>query len=124
MNCTADLSLLACGAAVRCAMRRSCFILVLLAACALPAKEQSRPAWHEQRQQPSDLEIGGDLAGLPTGSTRYVTRKELLAMPQVSYTVSDDANFKGPAQIGGVALDELAKQIGAAPEADMAVAIC
>jgi|SRR5579871_174625 len=124
MNCTADLRLPACAAAVRCAMRRPWFILVLLAACAFPAKEQSRPAWHEQRQQPSDLEIGGDLAGLPPGSTRYVAREELLALPQVSYTVSDDTNFKGPTQIAGVALDELAKQVGAAPEAGTVIAIC
>ena len=118
------MSLLGRGGALRCAMRRLWFIPFLLAVCALPAKEQSRPRWHEQRQLASDLEIGGDLAGLPRGSTRYVTREELLALPQVSYTVSDDANFTGPTQIVGVAPEELAKQLGAAPEADMVVAIC
>jgi mono/diheme cytochrome c family protein len=124
MNCIADLSLPGRGAGVRCAVRRTWFILVLLAVFALPAKEQSRPTWHEQRQLPSDLEIGGDLAGLAPGSTRYVTREELLALPQVSYTVSADANFAASTKITGVALDELIRQFGAATEASMAVAIC
>ena len=31
--------------------------------------------------------FAGDLAGLPSGTTRYLTRDDLLALPQVSYTV-------------------------------------
>jgi mono/diheme cytochrome c family protein len=124
MYCIADLSLLGHAAALRCAMRWTWVIFALLALQPFPATAQSRPAWHEKRQLPSDLEIGGDLVGLPPRSTRYVTREELLAMPQVNYTVSDDSNFAVPTQIGGVELEALAKQLGAAPEADTVIAIC
>jgi mono/diheme cytochrome c family protein len=77
------------------------------------------------RESPSDLEVGGALAGLPPGTTRYVTREDLLSLPQVSYTVTNDPNFKGlgPTRVSGVPLEELAKRF-AAPGADLVVAIC
>jgi mono/diheme cytochrome c family protein len=80
---------------------------------------------HTTRSSPSDLEVGGELAGLPPESTRYVTRQDLLALPQVSYTVTNDPNFKGlgPMRISGISLDELAKRFAAA-NADLVVAIC
>ncbi len=80
---------------------------------------------HTTRELPSDLELGGELAGLPPGTTRYVTRKDLLALPQVSYTVTGDPSFKGlgPTRVSGVSLEELAKRFAAA-NADMVVAIC
>ena len=71
-----------------------------------------------------DLEIGGELAGLPPGTTRYVTRDELLALPQVSYTVTDDANFTVPTKVSGVPLEDLIRALGGAPDADLVVAIC
>ena len=37
---------------------------------------------------------------------RYITREQLLALPQVGYTVTNDANFDGPTQISGVELDQ------------------
>jgi len=79
---------------------------------------------HATRESPSDLELGGELAGLPPGSTRYVTRHDLLALPQVSYTVTDNPSFKGlgPTRISGVSLEELAKRFAGA-NADMVVAI-
>jgi hypothetical protein len=67
------------------------------------------------RQSPSDLEVGGDLAGLPHGATRYITRDDLLALPQVTYTVTDDSNFTGPTKISGVQLEELTRSLGAGP---------
>jgi|SRR5579872_14955 len=76
------------------------------------------------RESSSDLEVGGELAGLSPGLTRYITREDLLTFPQVTYTVSDDSNFAGPTKIGGVPLEMLAKSLGAAPQADMVVAIC
>lgn len=82
------------------------------------------PALRVERGSPSDLEIGGDLAGLPPGTTRYLTRDDLLTLPQVNYTVTDDANFTGPTQITGVLLEELNKKLAATPESDMLVAIC
>lgn len=79
---------------------------------------------HATRELPSDLELGGELAGLPPKTTRYITRQDLLALPQVSYTVTDDPSFKdlGPTRISGVSLEELAKRFAAA-NADMVVAI-
>jgi mono/diheme cytochrome c family protein len=81
-------------------------------------------ALHAERSSPSDLELGGEIAGLPPGATRYLTREDLLALPQVSYTVTDDANFTGPTQISGVLLEELTRRLSAAPATDMVVAIC
>src|SRR5271154_2327307 len=89
-----------------------------------PASNVSRPQLHEKRASALDLEVGGDLAGMPTGIMRYLRREDLLALPQVSYTVTDDANFKGPTQVNGVSLEELAQRFGANPEADLVVAIC
>lgn len=76
------------------------------------------------RQSPSDLEVGGELAGLPPGTTRYITRNDLLALPQVTFTVTGDTNFMDSPRISGVRLEELAKRIAAAPASDMVVAIC
>jgi mono/diheme cytochrome c family protein len=79
---------------------------------------------HVQRLSPSDLELGGELAGLPPGTTRYITRDDLLAMRQATYTVTGDPNFTHPTQISGVLLEELIQHGGAAPESDLIVAIC
>lgn len=95
---------------------------ILLAAIPLPATRGIKLL--AQRTSPTDLEAGGELAGVPRGETRYVTRAELLAMPQVSFTVRDDSNFTGPTQIKGVLLEELARELGTAPAADLVVAIC
>jgi mono/diheme cytochrome c family protein len=76
------------------------------------------------RTSPSDLEVGGELAGLSPGAARYITRDDLLALPQLKYTVTDDSNFTGPTEISGVSLDELTRQLGAAPESDLVVAVC
>src|SRR5271170_717628 len=76
------------------------------------------------RRSPSDLEVGGDLAGLPPGSTRYITRADLLALPQVKYMVTGDSNFTGATDVSGVSLEELIRRFGAAPESDLVVAIC
>jgi hypothetical protein len=75
------------------------------------------------RTSPSDLEVGGELAGLSPGAARYITRDDLLALPQLKYTVTDDSNFTGPTEISGVSLDELTRQLGAAPESDLVVAV-
>src|SRR6266852_343128 len=94
---------------------------VFLAAVAVPRyfaseahaqNQSSAPAvaastLHEKRVSPSDLEVGGELAGLPPGTTRFITREDLLALPQASYTVTDDTNFAGPTRVSGVLLEEL-----------------
>jgi mono/diheme cytochrome c family protein len=83
----------------------------------------ARLAW--RRTAPTDLELDGDIPGATREqSKRYITREQLLALPQVSYTVTNDANFNGPTQISGVALDELVHALAANSESDIAVAIC
>jgi mono/diheme cytochrome c family protein len=78
----------------------------------------------ETRGSELDLEVGGELAGLPAGTVRYLTREDLKAMPQVSYRVTDDANFDGAVQISGVELEVLAHALGASGEKAVIVAIC
>jgi mono/diheme cytochrome c family protein len=96
---------------------------------ALPQTESVGPVsvaaeLHEARVSPSDLEVGGELAGLPPRTTRYITREDLLGLPQASYTVTDDTNFAGPTRVSGVLLEELIRHLGAAPESDLLIAIC
>jgi mono/diheme cytochrome c family protein len=78
---------------------------------------------HAQRTLASDLEIGGNLPGLSAGTTRYLTREDLLALQDVNFTVTDDSNFGAATKVKGVQLAELARDLGA-PAGDMVVAIC
>jgi mono/diheme cytochrome c family protein len=94
-------------------------------ATAMPASRSALVAkLRLARESSSDLEVGGELATLPPGETRYITRADLLNLPQVTYTVSDDSNFTGPTKISGVPLKDLAQSLSAAPQAAMVVAIC
>ena len=88
------------------------------------APEIATPILHQSRSSPLDLEIGGELAGVPPGAVRYVTRADLLALPQVKYLVTDDANFTGATEVSGVLLEELTQRLSAAPKSDMVIAIC
>jgi mono/diheme cytochrome c family protein/rhodanese-related sulfurtransferase len=76
------------------------------------------------RQADTDLEVGGELAGLPSGSTRYVAYNDLLRLPQVAYTVSDDSNLAAKTRIAGIPLDQLPSLLGGDPKAKLVVAIC
>src|SRR5277367_1924275 len=76
------------------------------------------------RSSPLDLEVGGALAGVEKGGTRYISREDLLALPQVTLTVSGDENFVAPVEVRGVTLEELAKQLSESPQSDLVVAIC
>ena len=78
---------------------------------------------HSARLSPTDLEVSGELAGLPAGATRYVTRDDLLALPQVTYTVSDDTNFAGPTRVSGVPIEDLMHHLGAVPACNLVIAI-
>lgn len=82
------------------------------------------PALRLKRSSSSDLEVGGEIAGLPAGTTRYLTRDDLLALPQATYSVTDDANFTGPTQVSGVLLEELIRYLATAPDSNLVVAIC
>jgi len=99
-------------------------LLLMLAAAALTAvpAADSKAILRAERASPGDLEVGGELAGLPAGSTRYVRYEDLLRLPQETYTVSDDSNFHGKTEISGVALSKLAETLG--QSADLIVAIC
>ena len=76
------------------------------------------------RLSPLDLEVGGELSGVPPGTTRYISRDTLLTLPQVTYTVTDDPNFTGSTQVSGVLLEDLFQHLGASPDSDLIVAIC
>ncbi len=82
------------------------------------------PALHRTRRSPLDLEVRGELSRLAPGTTRYVTREDLLALPQVAFTATDDANFTGPTRISGVPLEELVRHLVVSPDSDLIVAIC
>jgi mono/diheme cytochrome c family protein len=71
-----------------------------------------------------DLEIGGELSGVPPGTTRYISRAALLTLPQATYRVSNDPNFTGSTQVSGVLLEDLFRSLGAAAYSDLIVAIC
>jgi mono/diheme cytochrome c family protein len=79
---------------------------------------------HTTRMSPLDLEISGDLANVPSNGTRYVTREDLLALPQVTLTVTNDTNFTRPTKITGVSLEEVTRQLAAAPNSDLTIALC
>jgi len=79
---------------------------------------------HAQRVSAADLAISGDLDGLPPGSTRYLSREDLLTLPLVTYRVNADPNFTGPTEVSGIPLGDLVQQIASIPESDLAIAIC
>jgi mono/diheme cytochrome c family protein len=76
-----------------------------------------------KRTGPTDLEIGGDIEGLP-GATGYLTREDLLTLPQVTYTVRDDTNFKEPTRVQGIFLEHVIRALAIHPDSDLAIAIC
>ncbi len=79
---------------------------------------------HERRLSPSDLEIGGDVRGLTPGATRFLRREDLLTLPQVTYTVTDDSNFGGRTEISGVPLEELLHDLDGPSDSTLVIAIC
>jgi mono/diheme cytochrome c family protein len=91
---------------------------------ALSVAADSRAILRTERSSPGDLEVGGDLAGLPRGSARYLRYEDLLRLPQETYTVSDDANLPRKTVVSGVALTSLARLLGQAPDSTLIVAIC
>jgi hypothetical protein len=53
-----------------------------------------------------------------------VAYKDLLSLPQETYTVTDDRNFGATVEISGISLAELPVWLGAQPGASMVIAIC
>lgn len=105
-------------------MHRSLVALLAAAVAAALAGPPSPVLLHVDRSSPGDLEVGGALAGLPDGSTRYIRYDDLLSLPQEKYTVSDDTNFRGTTEIEGVPLTALAQLLGGTTTDAMIVAIC
>ena len=78
---------------------------------------------HLTRQSPSDLELGGSLAGVPAGQTRFVSFADLSSLPQETDTVTDDAGLGKSVRITGIALEKLPALLGA-PGDNMITALC
>jgi len=108
----------------------SCLVLLTLAFLGLERDVQSgkrtatgSASLHDERTSATDLEIGGELAGLPEGGTHYLTREDLFALRQVTYMVTDDPNFT-PTRVKGVLLEDLPGPLHSGPNANLVVAIC
>jgi mono/diheme cytochrome c family protein len=76
-----------------------------------------------QRSSPTDLELSGDLAGVPRGESRFLTREDLLAISQPMTISPDDGNFKQSTQVRGVPLEDLIHELRV-PSNDMLLADC
>jgi mono/diheme cytochrome c family protein len=106
-------------------MQRVLLLLLLSTTLAwLPV--QGPDVLRTERASAGDLEVGGELDGLPVGTTRYIRYEDLLRLPQETYSVTDDSNFRGKTEISGVSLDTLARLFGGDVAAGglMVVAIC
>jgi hypothetical protein len=97
-------------------------VAALLVAGALLLSAQTTPhslVVHATRQAPTDLEVGGAIPG----ADQFISYQDLLQLPQVSFMASNDVNFSSAGtRLGGVALDQLRRLLGAG--GDMVVAIC
>ncbi len=105
-------------------MQKPLPLLMLSATLILPFGARSQAILRTAPLTAGDLEVGGELAGLPAVTRRWVTYEDLLKLPQESYTVSDDTNFLAKTEVSGVALDTLVRRFGQSPDADLIVAIC
>jgi hypothetical protein len=79
---------------------------------------------HRARASTRDLEVGGDLAGVPRGATRFVRYADLLRLPQERFTAARDTNFTRPVALTGISLDRMPMLLRAAPDAQMITALC
>src|ERR1019366_7419299 len=104
-------------------MARALLLVFAAVATALPGTDGAS-LLHTQRSSPGDLEVGGELAHLPQGSTRFLRYEDLLALPQETYTVSDDTDLPPNTEISGVPLDQLERLLGKSPHDPIIVAIC
>jgi len=78
---------------------------------------------HASRTAASDLELAGDLFGVPRGESRYLTREDLLAASQSMTVKPSEGDFTVRSQVKGVPLEDLARSLGV-PAGDMVIAIC
>ena len=78
---------------------------------------------HAQRSSPGDLELSDDLAGVPRGESRYLTREDLLAISHPMTISPDDGNFKASTEVKALPIEDLVQGLGV-PSSDMVIAIC
>ncbi len=72
------------------------------------------------RESADDLEISGRVVGLPVGRVGYVSREELLGLPQVAAVVSGDPDLGGgTVHVSGVRLSILERAVGAEDGVDV-----
>ena len=76
---------------------------LMLAGMLLLAAQTRSPLLHATRQAPTDLQVG---------ESQFVSYQDLLRLPQVNFTTSDDSNFVPPAHVSGVPLEELKRALG------------
>ncbi len=93
-------------------MKRVVAALIVAGTWLLAAQTRS-PLLHASRQALTDLQVG---------ESQFVSYQDLLRLPQVNFTTSDDSNFANPAHVSGVPLEQLKRSLGS--EGDMVVAIC
>jgi mono/diheme cytochrome c family protein len=65
-----------------------------------------------QRSSPQDLEVSGDVPGIPPGGKRFVGYTDLSRLAQVTFTVKNDENFLDPVTLSGVSLDAIMAALG------------
>jgi mono/diheme cytochrome c family protein len=105
-------------------------LAVIAACCALFGSDSTSKGhlFERKRNSPSDLEITGMVAGVPPGTSRYVSYETLLTLPQVTVAVTGDANFaeipREKIVVTGVYLDVLTKYLGGLPGSDLVNALC
>jgi mono/diheme cytochrome c family protein len=100
------------------------FVLCGMTVCTAAFETKQRLVLQTSRHSSSDLEIGGSLQGVPKGEIRFVSYKELLSLPQETYTVTDDTNFGRTVQISGVSLDTLPERLKGQRGTRMVIAVC
>jgi mono/diheme cytochrome c family protein len=79
---------------------------------------------HSNRTSPDDLKLSGDLPGSSAYAGRYVARSELLKLQQVTFTVTDDPNFRRKVEISGVYLEEILRAFDIPGKSTLVAAIC
>src|SRR5579862_4664999 len=79
--------------------------------------------FHATRTNPSDLEISGQVPGIPVNQSRFLTRDDLLAMSQPISISTDDGNFKSATRVRAIPLEKLAAVLGIGAN-EMIVADC
>jgi mono/diheme cytochrome c family protein len=87
------------------------FCAALLGA-AIPGTAPQRIPLAAQRSSPQDLEVSGDVPGIPPGGKRFVGYTDLSRLAQVTFTVKNDENFLDPVTLSGVSLDAIMAALG------------